>query len=92
MPQQGKSAIIMVLHKNKDRKECGKYRGDSPVAHAGKIMLKIIVRRLSVYCERMEILQEEKSVFRPNHSITDMMFVIRRLRELARKKPFYLYV
>ena len=59
MPQQGKSAIIMVLHKNKDRKECGNYRVILPVAHVGKIMLKIIVRRLSVYCERMEIPQEE---------------------------------
>ena len=50
----------MVLHKKKDRIECGNYRGISLVAHAGKILLKIIARRLSVYCERVGILPEEQ--------------------------------
>ena len=53
VPQQGKDTIMMVIHKNKDRTECGNYRGISLVAHAGKIQLKIIARRLSEYCERM---------------------------------------
>ena len=82
----------MVLHKKKDRTECGNYTGISLVAHAGKILLKIIARRLSEYCERVGILPEEQGGFRPNHSTTDMMFVIRRLQELARKKRIPLYV
>ena len=87
VPQQRKDAIIMVLHKKKDRTECGNYRGISLAAHAGKILLKIIARRLSEYCERVGILPEEQKIgFRPNRSTTDMMFVIRRLQELARKK------
>ena len=92
MPQQWNYAIIMVLNKNKDRTECGNYRGISLVAHAGKILLKIIARWLSEYCERVGILREEQSGFRPNRSNIDMMFTIRRLqKELARKKriPFY---
>ena len=40
VPQQWKYAIIMVLHKKKDRTECGNYRGISLVAHAGKILLE----------------------------------------------------
>ena len=92
MPQQWKDAIIMVLHKKKDRTECGNYSGISLVAHAGKILLKIIARRLSEYRERVGILPEEQSGFRPNRSTTDMMFVIRRLQELARKKQIPLYV
>ena len=64
-PQQWKDAIIMVLHKKKDRTECGTYRGISLVAHAGKILLKIIACRLSEYCERVGILREEQSGFRP---------------------------
>ena len=92
MPQQWKYAIIMVLHKKKDRTECGNYRGISLIAHAGKILLEIIARRLSEYCERVGILPEEQSGFRPNRSTTDMMFVIRRLQELARKKRISLYV
>ena len=60
--------------------------------NAGKILLKIIARRLSEYCERVGILPEEQSGFRPNCSTTDMMFVIRRLQELARKKRIPLHV
>ena len=82
----------MVLHKKKDRTECGNYRGISLVAHAGKILLKIIARRLREYCERVGILAEEQSGFRPNRSAPDMMFVIRRLQEFARKKQMPLYV
>ena len=92
VPQQWKNAIIMVLHKKKDRTECGNYRGISLVAHTGKILLKIIARRLSEYCERVGILPEKQSGFRPNSFTTDMMFVIRRLQELARKKRIPLYV
>ena len=92
VPQQWKYAIIMALHKKKDGTECGNYRGISQVAHAGKILLKIIARRISEYCERVWILPKEQSGFRPNRSTTDMMFVIRRLQELARKKRTPLYV
>ena len=66
VPQQWKDDIIMVLQKKKDRTECGSYRGTSLVAHASKILLKIIARRLSEYCERVGILPEEQSGFRPN--------------------------
>ena len=61
-------------------------------SHAGNILLKIIARRLSEYCGRVGILPEEQSGFRPNCSTTDMMFVIRQLQELARKKRIPLYV
>ena len=88
MPQQWKVTIIMVLHKKKDRVECGNYTGISLVAHAGKILLKIIARRLSEYCEHVGILPKEQS----DRSITDMMFVIRRLQKLERKKRIPIYV
>ena len=81
-----------MLTQKRDRTECGNYRGISLVAQAGKILLKIIARRLSDYCDRLGILPEEQSGFRPNRSTTDMMFVIRRLQELARKKRIPLYV
>ena len=63
VPQQWKDAIIMVLHKQKNRTECGNYRGISLVAHADKILLKIIARRLSEYCKRVGILPEKQSGF-----------------------------
>ena len=92
VPQQWKDATIKVLHKKKDRTECGNYRGISLVAHAGKVLLKVIARRLSDYCEREGILPEEQCGFRPERSTVDMMFVVRRLQELARKKDTPLFM
>ena len=60
--------------------------------HAGKILLKIIARRLSEYCKRVGILPEEQSGFRPNRFTANMIFVMCRLPELARKKRIPLYV
>ena len=82
-----------MLHKKKYRTECGNYRGISLVAHAGKVLLKVIAGRLSGYCEREGILPEELCGFRPHRSTVDMMFVVRRLQELAKKKdtPLFMY-
>ena len=43
-----------------DRTEYGNYRGISLVAHAGKVLLKIVTRLLSEYRERVGILPEEQ--------------------------------
>ena len=93
---RGATAVERYHHhgtsQKEDRTECGNYRGILLVAHADKILLKILARRLSEYYERVGILPEEHISFRPNHSTTDMMFVIHRLQELARKKRIPLYV
>ena len=54
--------------------------------YLGKILLKIIARRLSEYCERVGILPEKQSGFRPNRCSIEIMFGIRWLQELAWKK------
>ena len=66
--------------------ECGNYRGISLVARTAKVLLKVIAGRLSDYCEREDILLEEQCGCRPQRSTIDMIFVVRRLQELARKK------
>ena len=75
--QHWKDATIKVLHKKKDRAECGSYRGISLEAHAVKVLLKVIAGRLSDYYERENILPEEQCGFRPQRSTVDMMFVVR---------------
>ena len=93
MPQQWKDATMKVLRKKKDGTECGNYRGISLVAHAGKVLLKVIAGRLSDYWERGGILPEEQCGFRPYRSTVDMVFVVRRLQELARKDtPLFMCV
>ena len=59
MPQQWKDATIKVLGKKKDQTERGNYRGISLVAHAGKVLHKVIAGRHSDYCEGESILPEE---------------------------------
>ena len=51
VPQQWKDAVITVLHKKGDKTECVNYRGISLVSHAGKVLLKVVARRLGAYCE-----------------------------------------
>ena len=84
VPQQWKYAVITVLHKKGDKTECGNYRGISLVSHAGKVLLKVVARRLSAYCEAKGVLPEERCGFRPDRSTTDMIFVVRRLQEVGR--------
>ena len=69
--------LSKALYKKKNRTECGNYGGISLVAHAGKVLLRVIAGRLSDYCERQNILPEEQCGFRPQGSTFDMMFVVR---------------
>ena len=85
MPQQWKDAVITILHEKGDETECGNYRGISLVLHAGKVLLKVVSRRLSAYCEAKRLLPEEQCGSRLNRSTTDMMFVVCRLQEIRRK-------
>ena len=92
VPQQCKYAVITVIHKKGEKTECGNYRGISLVSHAGKVLLKVVARRLSAYCETKGLLLEEQCGFRPDRSTTDMMFVVRRLQEVGRKAAVSLHM
>ena len=56
------------------------------------MLLKIVANRLSDYCEAHGILPEEQCGFRPERSTVDMLFVVRRLQELARRRRIPLYM
>ena len=92
VPQQWKDAAITVLHRKGDKTECGNYRGISPVSHADKVLLKVVARRLSAYCEAKGLLPEEQCGFRPDRSTTDMMFVGRRLQQVGQKTGVSLFM
>ena len=92
VPQQWKDATIKVLYKKSDRSNCNNYRGISLLSHAGKVLLKIVANRLSDYCETHGILPDEQCGFRPERSTVDMLFVVRRLQELARRRRIPLYM
>ena len=92
VPKQWKDAVITVLHKKGDKTECGNYRGISLVSHAGKVLLKVVARRLGAYCEAKGLLPEEQCGFRPDRSTTDRMFVVRRLQKAGRKAGLSLHI
>ena len=92
VPQQWKDAVITVLRKKGDKTECGNYRGIPLVSHAGKVLLKVVVRRLSAYCEAKGLQPEEQCGFRPDRSTMDMMFVVRRLQKIRRKAGVSLFM
>ena len=62
------------------------------MSHAGKVLLEVVARRLSAYCEAKGLLPEEQCGFRPTRSTTDMMFVVRRLQEIGRKAGMSLFM
>ena len=87
------TSVNTVLHKKGYKTECGNYGGISLVSHAGKVLLKVVARRLSVYCEAKGLLPEEEQCgFRPDHSTTEMMFVVRRLQKVGRKAGVSLHM
>ena len=92
VPQQWKDAVITVLHEKGDKTECGNYRAISLVSHAGKVLLKVVARRLSAYCEAKGLLPEEQCGFQPDRSTTDIMFVVRRLHKIGRKAGVSLFM
>ena len=55
------------------------------MAHVGKVLLKIVANRLGDFCEQAGIPPGEQCGFRPQRSTTDIMFFVRRLKELGRK-------
>ena len=61
------------------------------MSHAGKVLLKVVARRLGAYCEAKGLLPEQCGI-RPERPTTDVMFVVRRLQEIGRKAGVSLYM
>lgn len=86
MPQEWKDATIKVLYKKGDRSNCNNFRGISLLSHVGKVLAKTITNRLRAFCEANDLLPEEQCGFRPGRSTVCMLFVVRRLQELGRRR------
>ena len=57
-----------------------------------KVLLKLVANRLSDYCKTHGILPDEQCDSRPERSTVDMLFVVRRLQEQARRRRIPLYM
>ena len=68
------------------------YLGIPLASQAGKVLLKVVARRLSAYCEAKGLLPEETCEFQPDRSTAGMMFVVYRLQQIRRKAGVSLFL
>src|SRR6478609_337302 len=79
VPDEWKKAIIVPIHKKKDKMDCNNYRGVSILCHCSKVYSNIQLRRMR---KRMdEILAEEQAGFRAQRNTTEQIFVLRQVVE-----------
>src|SRR5215469_11643863 len=62
IPDDWGKAVIVPIHKKKDKLDCANYRGISLLSHPSKVLTSIIQRRLRGKVE--EIVKEEQAGFR----------------------------
>ncbi|KAL8615669.1 hypothetical protein ACOMHN_034819 [Nucella lapillus] len=91
MPQEFRDATIISLFKNKGSKsDCGKYRGISLLSIAGKILARVILKRLISDISENK-LPEAQCGFRPGLSTIDMIFAVRQVQEKCREQNLDMY-
>ena len=91
VPQNFKDASIVSLFKKGKRSLCDNYRGISLLSVAGKILARVILRRLNDHVTDV-VYSESQCGFRKGRGTTDMIFCLRQLQEKARehKSPLYM--
>ena len=92
VPHKWKDAALITIYKNKgDKSICGNSRGIALLSTAGKILTKLMLKRL-VGKVSENLLPETQCGFRSNRSTVDIVFVIRQLFEKCREQHRPLYV
>ena len=86
VPKDWKDSLIISIYKNKgDRAECGNSRGISLLSVVGKLMAKILLKRLIKNVSE-DLMPETQCGFRQNRSTADMIFVARQALEKCREQ------
>ena len=86
IPQAWKDSLIITLYKNKgDKADCGNSRGISLLSVAGKVLAKILLKRLIKHISE-DLMPETQCGFRQNRSTSDMIFVARQTLEKCREQ------
>ena len=82
-PTPWTQSMVITLPKKGNLLQCQNYRTISLISHASKVMLKILLNRLTPQAET--IIAEEQAGFRPGHSTTEQIFSLRILCERYRQ-------
>ena len=78
-PTPWTQSLVITLSKKGNLLQCQNYRTISLISHASKVMLKILLNRLTPQAEA--IIAEEQAGFRPGRSTTEQIFSLRILCE-----------
>ena len=81
-PQAWKRSVFIPIPEKGNAKECSNYRTIALIAHAGKVMLKILQARLQQYVNRE--LPDVQAGFRKGRGTRDQIANIRWIIEKAR--------
>ena len=93
VPQDFKDAIIVHIHKRKEDRSCfDNHRGVSLLSIAGKILVRLLLNRLSRHVYQNDILPESKCGFHPARGTMDMIFAARQMQEKCREQHRDLYM
>ena len=76
-PTPWTQSLVITLPKKGNLLQCQNYRTISLISHASKVMLKILLNRLTPQAEM--IIAEEQAGFRPGRSTTEHIFSLRIL-------------
>uniref|UniRef100_H3ASA6 Reverse transcriptase domain-containing protein n=1 Tax=Latimeria chalumnae TaxID=7897 RepID=H3ASA6_LATCH len=91
IPQDLKDAKIITLYKNKgDRADYNNYRGISLLSVVGKVLARVMLKRLQVLAE--SVYPEIQCGFRAGRSTTDMSFTLCLLQEKSCEQQAPLHV
>ena len=78
-PTPWTQSLVIALPKKGNLLQCQNYRTISLISHVSKVMLKILLNRLTPQAEM--IIAEEQAGFRPGRSTTEQIFSLRILCE-----------
>ena len=89
MAKKWTESLIVPIPKKGNLRKCENYRTLSLICHSSKILLRIILNRLTSQAE--EVLSEEQAGFRKGRSTTEQIFNCRNLIEkhLESQKDLY---
>ena len=87
------TTTLTPIFKKGDPLECNNYRGITNQGHILKALTKLCYKRIDDFCEKEGIYRETQAAFRRHRSRRDMIFIVRLIQQVFKKKTFlYLWL
>ena len=92
IPTEWLNGLIVPIYKNKGEKtDPGNYRGITLLSCSAKFFTAVLNERLRQFSDICNILLKNQAGFRPDHSTTDHIFVLKTLSDLIRHRKRKLF-